>query len=252
MSTNLREYLKPFVREFEIRGMEHTFEHGGKHAKLMFVIKGKKFSLSIPTTPSDHRSQKNDLARLKQWLKPVPLMKTDTKTEEKVEPKPCVAHVRFGIHSDGRLSATIPTDDLEGISVYRAIITRSSEGRVIIVFAPTGGVKGSTNKFGTTSFVWTRSKVPFTYGLRRAHGKSTRQQLGKFLSPNSLYMDEQLPESILQLNKPKEPVLPFGKTKLPNKELPTAKKLAKLSSEEGSPLSIVEHFSDDFSFFNDA
>lgn len=217
MSTNIREYIKPMIKELELRGMKHSLDLSGKHAKLQFKINGKIESLVFPKTPSDRRGWEDDKARLRRWLAPIPLKSKPVQTKEpKMQEKPAVAHVRFGIQSDGRLSATFPKSDLAAIDPLRAKITRSSMGKVIFNFVLTGGSKGTITTSDTINFTFSRSKVDFVYGTTTVHGRSTPELLGRFINPTAMVLDNQLPEAILQLNKPKEPRLPFKASKTPD------------------------------------
>jgi hypothetical protein len=63
------ELVHDAVTMLRDRGFVPTVSNGGKHTKVRWFDQGRRFTLYIPATPSDHRARLNSRAVLKRILR---------------------------------------------------------------------------------------------------------------------------------------------------------------------------------------
>ena len=63
------ELVNDAVSLLRDRGFVPTVSNGGKHTKVRWFDQGRRFTLYIPATPSDHRARLNSRAVLKRILR---------------------------------------------------------------------------------------------------------------------------------------------------------------------------------------
>jgi len=63
------ELVHDAVSLLQDRGFAPTVSNGGKHTRVRWFDHGRRFTLYIPATPSDHRARLNSKAVLKRILR---------------------------------------------------------------------------------------------------------------------------------------------------------------------------------------
>jgi hypothetical protein len=63
------ELVHDAVRLLRDHGFVPTISNGGKHTRLRWADGGRRFTLYIPSTPSDHRARLNSRAVLRRILR---------------------------------------------------------------------------------------------------------------------------------------------------------------------------------------
>jgi len=71
--------------ELDRRGIPHTITHGGKHAKVSFVVDGRPRHQAVSLSPSDHRAPRNALSELRRKL---PTEPREDKAGERARKRP--------------------------------------------------------------------------------------------------------------------------------------------------------------------
>jgi hypothetical protein len=64
-----RELVDDAVALLESRGFVPTVSNGGKHVRVRWFDHGRRYTLYVPATPSDHRARLNSRAVLKRILR---------------------------------------------------------------------------------------------------------------------------------------------------------------------------------------
>lgn len=57
------------VAEIVACGLDHEVEHGGKHPKVRFFVKGRRYTYVVPGSTSDYRSALNCRAGIRRLIR---------------------------------------------------------------------------------------------------------------------------------------------------------------------------------------
>jgi hypothetical protein len=63
------ELVRDAVALLQDHGFAATVSNGGKHVRVRWLDQGRRYTLYVPSTPSDHRARLNSRAVLKRILR---------------------------------------------------------------------------------------------------------------------------------------------------------------------------------------